>query len=313
MHYLRGLAAAVAQADGASACVGGGAMTLCYSLGRNRFDASPVQRTAPTLRAFAADVLSKQRRAATKDRAGYLSAAFDGPRKKENALPRSWLACDVDGIDPGVFVEWRLHLTRWRGFGWPTARSTPEAPRERVIIELSEPVDREQGIAIGMLLSQDIAENFGTAVRIDPSTYRAEQPCFLPLIGALPFFLLGDPLDVPTYLEHAPAPPAPPPPATAEVALLADARMRWIVGVLGQAGLLRAPLANARGFAMACPWQRAHSEADPPGSTATALLFPAEGNGWRGGFRCLHAHCAQRGLRDLDAVLRKAAERRAAA
>ena len=59
---------------------------------------------------------------------------------------------------------------------------------------------------------------------------------------------------------------------------------------------------------MRCPWEAAHTSADGPGNTATVVLFPSDGNGWRGGFRCLHSHCAGRGLRDLLSLLR-AAER----
>lgn len=282
-------------------------MSFTYAIGRNRFDAHPVACAAETLRDFAADVLS--RRAPSKDRAGYLTAGFsgDGRRCSVNATARTWLAIDVDGIDPDVLPEWRMYLVGWRGFGWPTASSTTEAPRERVIIELDEAVDRAQGIALGALIAADADAEFGAAVRIDPCTFRAEQPCFLPVGDVRPFFLLGDPLNVEPWLLQAPPLPPAPPPATAEVAAIADARMRHVVDVLGRAGLLTRPLDNARGYAMRCPWEAAHSTADAPGSSATALLFPSDGNGWRGGFRCLHGHCAGRGLRDLLGLLREAA------
>lgn len=258
---------------------------------------------AASLREFAADLL--RHRAASKARAGYVCAPLgnDGRRCLQNALQRGWLALDVDAITPAAFVEWRLFLTRWRGFGWPTASSTPEAPRERVIVELSEPVTRDQGVGIGALLSHDIGDNFGIDVLLDPSTFRAEQPCFLPLVGAVPFYLLGDALAVPTWLERAPPAPPPPPPASAEVALLADARMRHLIGRLQALGLLIAPLANERGFAMHCPWEAQHTGATT--ASSTAVLFPSAANGWRGGFSCLHTHCRHRTLRTLiDLVAR---------
>jgi hypothetical protein len=203
-----------------------------------------------------------------------------------------------------------MHLARWQGFGWPTASSTVEAPRERVILMLSGPLGRDDALRVGKLIVQDIEDQFGAAVRIDPCTLRGEQPCFLPLQGAQPFYLMGEAPDVEEWLLQAPPAPTLPPPATGEQIELADARMRWVVGVLGEAGLLIKPLDNARGYAMACPWQREHTTADPPGSTATALLFPAEGNGWRGGFACLHGHCRHRRLTDLVDVLRRAARLR---
>lgn len=283
-----------------------------YSVGRSRFDAWPARCSAPTLKDFARAVLS--RHALDKARAGYICAALgnDGRRTAANVLPRRWLALDVDGIDPGVFVEWRLFLTRFRGFGWPTASSTAEAPRERVIVELSEAVDRHQGIGIGALLIQDIENNFGAAVRVDPCTLRGEQPCFLPVGDVRPFYLLGDALDVGAWLPQITPPPAPPPPASAEVELLANARMRRIIAILGEAGLLGRPLPNGRGYAMVCPWHRRHSRADAPGSSATALLFPSAENGWRGAFRCLHAHCSALRLHDLWVVLQRAQAREGA-
>lgn len=279
-----------------------------FSIGTNRYDVQPHRLHVPSLREFARAVLS--RRATSKATAGYVCSAFgdDGRRSAANALSRAWLPLDVDSIDPDAFVDWRLFLTRWRGFGWPTASSTPDAPRERVIIELDEPVDRHQGMAIGELLIRDTEDEFGAAVAVDRCTFRAEQPCFLPLQGAIPFYLMGDALAVQTWLERVPEPPPPPPRTSAEVADLADARMRRIVDSLHSAGLLVKPLANARGYAMVCPWNRAHTTADEPGSSATVLLFPSEQNGWHGAFRCLHAHCAHRRLRDLQAVLRAAEE-----
>ncbi len=278
-----------------------------YSIGRSRFDNRPEQRTADTLREFAADVLA--RRARDKASAGYLCAGFgnDGTRKGVNALPRCFLALDVDGMDASALPDWRLYATRWQGFGWPTASSTLEAPRERVIVMLDEPVSRDDGLRIGRLLVQDVEDEFGTAVRIDLCTLRGEQPCFLPLHGAQPFYLLGDPLQVTTWLQEAQPAPLAPPPAPADVVALADARMRWAVGVLGDAGLLRKPLDNGRGYAMHCPWAHLHTTEDAPGASSTALLFPAEANGWCGAFKCLHSHCSHRRLRDLIDVLRRAA------
>lgn len=272
-----------------------------WSFGTNRYDARPALRSAPTLREFAIDVLSH--RARDKATAPYACAPFggDGRRCAANVLPRRWLALDVDGIDASIHAEWRMFLARWRGFGWPTHSSTADSPRERAIIELSEPVDRAQGVGIGALLMRDVADHFGAAVRLDPCTFRGEQPCFLAPEGAKPFYLLGDALDVPVWLSQAPVAPPPPPPATGAAAAIADARMRSIVDQMGEAGLLRQLLPNERGYSVHCPWQSYHTCGSTPSSTA--LLFPSEANGWYGGFRCLHAHCADRGLRDLTKLL----------
>ncbi|MBL8288279.1 MAG: hypothetical protein JNL85_09880 [Rubrivivax sp.] len=279
---------------------------IAYSLGRNRFDARPKRCEAATWREFVQTML--RQRARDKRTAAYICGALgnDGRRSRDNAGPCTWLALDADAIDPNALPEWRLFLTRYRGFGWPTASSTPEAPRERVIVELSEPVNRAQRMSIGALLGEDIEQNFGPAVVLDPSVYRPEQPVFLAPVGAVPFYLLGDPLDVPRWLRHVPPPPPEPAPPTADVVALADARMRVVVQQLHEAGMLLKALPNGRGYAMRCPWEASHTCAAEPGGSATALLFPAEGNGWHGAFRCLHAHCAHRRLRNLLDLLRRA-------
>lgn len=280
--------------------------TFTYSIGRNRFDVHPQRREAATLREFARDVLN--RRARSKASAGFVSAGFggDGRRCAANALPRNWLAVDVDGVDRDALPEWRTFLAARLGFGWPTASSTPDAPRERALLVLSEPVDRAQGMAIGALFVRDTDAEFGAAIRIDPCGFRPEQPAFLAPVGVQPFFLTGDPIDVPVWLAMAPPAPPPPPPATAETAAIADARMRHIVDLLGRAGLLLMPLPDERpGYSLICPWQAEHTSPDG-GRAATALLFPSEANNWRGGFRCLHTHCSHRRLGDLLALLRAA-------
>jgi hypothetical protein len=111
-------------------------------------------------------------------------------------------------------------------------------------------------------------------------------------------------LDVAPWLPQIADPPPAPPPATALQAEQCDARMRWIVGQV--AALLKMPLANGAGYALRCPWSSLHTTEDAANSTATALLFPSDANGWRGGFACLHSHCRHRTLRDVEALLQAA-------
>ncbi len=96
-----------------------------------------------------------------------------------------------------------MYLAKFRGFGWPTASSTPEAPRERDIIELSREVTRGEGIALGRLLIADLADEFGDSVKVDACTFRGEQPCYLAVGSVRPFFFTGEALDVNSWLERA--------------------------------------------------------------------------------------------------------------
>lgn len=53
-----------------------------------------------------------------------------------------------------------------------------------------------------------------------------------------------------------------------------------------------------------CPWEAEHSDGDNGSATGTAY-FPIGSNGYQGGgFKCLHAHCAGRGLKEFAAWAR---------
>jgi len=96
-----------------------------------------------------------------------------------------------------------LWFARFSGCAWPTHSSTPDAPRERVLVELDRDVTRDEGIQIGRVLAADLREAFGDLVLIDPSTFRGEQPVFVPPTGATLARFDGAPLDVDRYLKAA--------------------------------------------------------------------------------------------------------------
>jgi len=49
--------------------------------------------------------------------------------------------------------------------------------------------------------------------------------------------------------------------------------------------------------AVICPWADQHTEDQGPSDTSTVIFEPSEGKGW--GFKCLHAHCANRTIKDV--------------
>jgi hypothetical protein len=89
------------------------------------------------------------------------------------------------------------------GCGWPTHSSTAEAPRERAILELDREVTRAEGMAIGRVLMRELQAAFDSAVVVDASTFRGEQPVFLPPEGVALARFDGDPLPVDKYLTAA--------------------------------------------------------------------------------------------------------------
>jgi hypothetical protein len=61
---------------------------------------------------------------------------------------------------------------------------------------------------------------------------------------------------------------------------------------------LRAIRGRARGWCdIRCPWIRDHTDRN---DTGAAVAYPADANGWYGGFRCHHGHCAGHGWGDLE-------------
>jgi hypothetical protein len=193
-----------------------------YARGNTKFDAHPVLREAPDFETFAAAVLADVSPA--KGLAyvcGPLRVNGDGRphRCAADAEPRRWLPFDVDGCaDAETFVELRLWFARFRGFGYETASSTPERPRARIIVELDREADREECERLGERIAADVAEEFGDAVKFDPSVYRTEQPVFTPVRECRSFRLDGEPVNVEAVLASAPprAKPADAEPAAGE-------------------------------------------------------------------------------------------------
>jgi hypothetical protein len=183
-------------------------VTLAYSRGRGITDNRPCQERVGDFAEFVEKLDAN--RAARKEGAGYVCGPLnhDGRRCAEGAQPRRFLAVDVDRIAPDVHTALRLRFTRFSAVGWPTHSSKPEAPRERIIIELDRDATRDECIAIGRVLMRDLADEFGDAVLIDPSTFRGEQPVFVPPVGVQLARFDGEPIDVEAYVAAAQSLPA---------------------------------------------------------------------------------------------------------
>ena len=109
------------------------------------------------------------------------AAYFCGPCNSEGRCaagvePRNWIALDLDGIRPDVHDALRLWFAgSFRGVAWEThssrnkpESSTPDWPRDRVLLALDRDATRDECIAIGRVIEADIREQFGDAVKFDP-------------------------------------------------------------------------------------------------------------------------------------------------
>jgi len=176
---------------------------FAYSRGRNVNDAHPQPRTAGDFAAFVAALDAD--RAPRKSDAAYVCGPLngDGRRCAEGAEPRRWLALDFDRVESEAWPRLREWFGARSGCAWPTHSSKPEAPRERVIIELDRDATRAECLQVGAVLARDLAAEFGDAIDLDESTARGEQPVFVPPAGVQIARFLGEALPVDAYLEAA--------------------------------------------------------------------------------------------------------------
>lgn len=175
-------------------------MQMRYSRGQSIHDACPVQIQASS---FDDLVLALERdRSASKDGAAYICGplAGDGRRCADNVQPVEYLAIDVDRIRADLFPALLVKIQHHNGVWWHTHSSTPRAPRIRILVALSRPAQRAECIHIGAALAHDLELQFGEDIRIDPSTFRPEQPVFVPPVNASLERLMGEVLDVDALL-----------------------------------------------------------------------------------------------------------------
>ena len=217
-------------------------------------------------------------------------------RSEACALPRSWLPFDFDAIrDRDTYTDLRLWFRKYRGFGYETASRPEERPRARMIIAASRDMDRDECMRVGAVIARDIMDEYGDAIKLDPSVFRSEQPIYTPLQGAPTFILDGDPLDVNVVLAAAP-----------EVETETHAKERPdpsadpIVARLRALGMIKRQRPDQT-FDIRCPFEAQHSMQG--GITETVYFPPHTGGYGRGHFKCLHAHCRARPDADFIAAI----------
>ena len=112
---------------------------------------------------------------------------------------RSFLAFDFDGFSSvEIYDQTMEYLEAWyRGFGYTTASYTHETPRARAILQLSRPIEREEGIALGLAIQQQMILDLGEgSIQFDESVYRGEQPIYTPVTSSYKYNFKGQIVDV---------------------------------------------------------------------------------------------------------------------
>ncbi len=187
---------------------------IFYSRGKDKYDNKPVQLTAANFAAFSNTIANDFSKAKGQT---YICAPLSfGPhddqlkyavdahwRLASHAQGRRFMAFDFDGFEtPTVFEKLREHLAQYSAVIYTTASSSELAPRARAICELDREVDRREGELLGAAIQTELECLFGVgSISFDPSVYRAEQPIYTPVVGAISWITVGKSIDVDSYLK----------------------------------------------------------------------------------------------------------------
>lgn len=269
-----------------------------YSFGRNLNDNYPAQRNAASFTHFAAQL--ERERAPDKATAAYFCAPFSGNshRSASGAQPRRFLPVDIDRMTPDVAPDVRMWFAKFSGVAWATHSSVPEAPRDRVVIELDREAAPEECVQVGAALIEEVRAKFGSAVEIDDSTFRSEQPNFVAPPGVRFAHFQGDPLRVDEYLARAPVVEAKPN-RVEHLANQLDADP--ILQHLKSRDYVRETARDGKVW-IHCPFEDEHTT---DGGHFDTIYYPAHTGGYaKGHFKCMHSHCANRSDKDFLAKLK---------
>ncbi len=188
--------------------------TIYFSLGSDKFDNCPAQRSANDFSAFA-DVVDNARSevkgqtyiCAPLGKQPHRSNADKYPgvkhwRQKGNTLPRRFLALDLDGFATPSDLQRLCELAEsWSCIIYTTFSHKEDAPRARVLIELDRAIDELESEALGKAVQRSIENKLGVGtISFDQSVYKGSQPVYTPPVEAQVFRYLGSAIDVDTML-----------------------------------------------------------------------------------------------------------------
>ena len=190
-----------------------------YSKGVDKFDNTPLQKTADNFDAFEAAILSD--RSPKKGTTFFCGPLSHGPhdrpleypeeanyRLASHKLSRKFLAADFDGFsNREVFDELFKDLSAFKGFGYSTWSHTDDTPRARAVFLLDREVNRAEGLALGKSFGRMLDKTYGSeAITLDKCVYQNEQPIYSPGPDALIFHFEGKAIEVDAILARYPEP-----------------------------------------------------------------------------------------------------------
>ena len=149
----------------------------------------------------------KKARQGKKDGSGWIAAEMpDGPRKSEKVLSVSLLVFDIDNQDDTITdidLQEKILSSGYRAVIHSTYNHSPENPRFRLILDISEPISPENHKALLL----HIADNLGISDFIDKACVDSARYFYLPRCPkeSLKDYIFwssnGTPVDVSAHLE----------------------------------------------------------------------------------------------------------------
>ena len=189
--------------------------SIQYSRGKNQYDNAPVQLEVGSFEKFTIEYLND--RAIKKGQQYICGPLKKGKHHNETKYPleghyrllthagdRRFLCQDADGYkDANAFKRHLEHIKAHSCFVHTTWRHTDGIPRARIIYELSRPVNRAEGVQLGLALEVEQRRALGgDFVKFDKSTYNNEQPCFCAPRQADTWVFTGAAIDVDSLLAE---------------------------------------------------------------------------------------------------------------
>ena len=230
-----------------------------------------------------------------------------GVRNAKNALPTRLLLLDFDQLSPEEpsGLGKAIDKLKVRAVAWTTRSSTPQKPRLRVMVELSEPVSSGDYASVHAAFLSATGFKAGVDCEVDPSSARSCQPQFVPLASSeIRKFLGADfrPFNVLDALEALNSSPQTVAAAHNAGTTLTSTWLEDPLVIAAQKGGLHPHLVKAGIIGVRCPWSSEHTTES--NESSSALLLPHYDGRESYGFKRLHAHCAQRGIKNLREFLK---------
>ena len=266
---------------------------LTWSFGQNQYDAYPYNYQGRK-----ADLIASLNEYRAPYKGLYyitsamapVSARVRGRRCKKNALPRAWMAFDMDGnLNEEDFAKAKAFFSQFNCIIYETASSRVGARRFRVILLTSCPIIEDEAKILGELIQK--ASGF---TGWDNSTHRSAQPIFLPPVGVDLIVFDGEVLSVNEMLATVPPKPPKKPINRRFLPTATENVFGWF------AQHLMVLEVGSSMHKVICPWGDQHTD----DRLEAGLFEPSSENNLSWGFKCLHAHCDSKSIKDIYRLMK---------